>query len=130
MRHYWAKWLRIVLSRDVLIGEYILDIFNALKSCSMSFKSGEYFGQNSNWWSPGYTNSLITFFIWIGELSHPCSSTLGFFNDGNKCWFNHCLNPTAFRLPLNIIGAIKSFSFFLLPATKFSIFTHFYSCSP
>ena len=36
-------------NRDVLIGEYILAIFNALKSCYMSFKSGEYFGKNSNW---------------------------------------------------------------------------------
>ena len=34
-------------------------------------------------------------------VNYPCSSTLGFFNDGNKCWFNHCWNPTAFRLPLN-----------------------------
>jgi hypothetical protein len=62
MRHYLAQQLRIILSIDVLIGEYILALFNALKSGSMSFKSGEYFGKNSNWCSPGYTNSLITFF--------------------------------------------------------------------
>ena len=31
------------------IGEYILTLFNVLKSCSMSFKSREYFGKNSNW---------------------------------------------------------------------------------
>ena len=56
-------------SRDVFICEYILAIFNALKSCSMSFKSEECLGKNSNWLSPTYTNSLITFFLWIGELS-------------------------------------------------------------
>ena len=32
-----------------MYGEYIIAIFNALKSCSMSFKSGEYFGKNINW---------------------------------------------------------------------------------
>ena len=36
-------------------------------------------------------------------------SILGIFNDGNKCLSNHCSNPTAFRVILNIIGAIKSF---------------------
>jgi len=30
------------------MAEYILALFNALKSCSMSFKSGEYFGKNSS----------------------------------------------------------------------------------
>ena len=35
--------------KRLLIGEYILALFNALKSCSISFKSGEYFGKNSNW---------------------------------------------------------------------------------
>ena len=68
----------------MLIGEYILALFIALKSFPMSFKSGEYFykNSNSNWWPPASTNYLITFFIWIGELS--IISTLGFFNDGNK----------------------------------------------
>ena len=42
-------------------------------------------------------------------VNYPCSSTLGIFNDGNKCLSNHCSNPTAFRVILNIIGAIKSF---------------------
>ena len=37
-----------ILSRYLLIGEYILYLFNALKSCFMSFKSGEYCGKNSN----------------------------------------------------------------------------------
>ncbi len=35
--------------KRLLIGEYILALLNALKSCSISFKSGEYFGKNSNW---------------------------------------------------------------------------------
>jgi hypothetical protein len=35
-------------SRDVFICEDILAIFNALKSCSMSFKSEECLGKNSN----------------------------------------------------------------------------------
>ena len=38
MRQYLARKLGIILSRYVLIGEYILTLFNALKSCSMSFK--------------------------------------------------------------------------------------------
>ena len=113
MRHYLAQQLGIISSRYVLIVEYILTVFNALKSCSMSFKSGEYFGKNSNWWPPASTNSLITFFLWVGELSDI--STLGIFNDGNKCWNNHCSNPTAFRVTWNIIGAIKSFDFFSSP---------------
>jgi hypothetical protein len=52
----------MISSINVFISEYILALFNALKSCSMSFKLGEYFGKNSNWWPPGYTNPLITFF--------------------------------------------------------------------
>ena len=88
---------------------YILALFNALKSCSMSFKSGEYFGKNSNWLTPASTNSLITFFYEL--VNYPCSSTLGIFNDGNKSWSYHCSNPTAFGVTLNIIRAIKSFSF-------------------
>ena len=38
----------MVSSRDVLIGEHIVAFLNALKSCSMLFKLGEYFGENSN----------------------------------------------------------------------------------
>ena len=98
--------MRIISSIDVLIVEYVIALFNALKSCSMSFKSGECFGKNSNWLTPAYTNSLITFFLWIGELS--IISTLGIFNDGNKYWANHCSNPTAFRFTLNIIGVIRA----------------------
>ena len=48
MRYYLAQQLRIMLSRDVLIGEHILAFFNALKLCSMLLKLGEYFGGNSN----------------------------------------------------------------------------------
>ena len=48
MKQYVPQQLRIISSIDVLIGEYILALFNALKSCSMSLKSGEFFGKNSN----------------------------------------------------------------------------------
>ena len=49
MRLYLAQQLEIISSRYILIVEYIITVFNALKSFSMSFKSGEYFGKNSNW---------------------------------------------------------------------------------
>ena len=49
MKQYVPQQLRIISSIDVLIGEYILALLNSLKSCSISFKLGEYFGKNSNW---------------------------------------------------------------------------------
>jgi hypothetical protein len=41
---------------------------------------------------------------------------------GNKYFSNHPSNPIAFKLPSKIIGAVKSFFLFLLPAPKFSLF--------
>jgi hypothetical protein len=51
-------------------------------------------------------------------------------NDGNKYIDNQPLRPSAFKLPVKIIGAIKSFVPFLLPATKFSLFPLFPCLSP
>jgi hypothetical protein len=45
--------------------------------------------------------------------------------EGNKYKDNHPSKPSALRLPVKTIGAIKSFFSFLLPATKFSIFPRF-----
>jgi hypothetical protein len=50
--------------------------------------------------------------------------------DGNKYLSNHPSNPTAFKPPSKIIGAIKSFFLFLLPAPKFSLFFLFPVLSP
>src|SRR4028119_686842 len=54
----------------------------------------------------------------------------GLVKSGNKYKDNHPSNPSAFKLPIKSLGAIKSFFPFLLPATKFSIFTRFPGLSP
>jgi hypothetical protein len=54
----------------------------------------------------------------------------GLVKSGNKYKDHHPSNPSAFKLPIKSIGAIKSFFPFLLAATKFSLFPRFPGLSP
>jgi hypothetical protein len=49
----------------------------------------------------------------------------GLVRQGNKYKDNHPSKPSALRLPVKTLGAIKSFFPFLLPATRFSLFPRF-----
>lgn len=75
------------------------------------------------WWFPSSTIFLITIFRWIGALSITKTDVI--VNDGYQYMNNQPSKPSAFKLPVNIIGGIKSFFHFILPRTKFSLFSSF-----